>query len=121
MLGAAAAGAVVLMALAAVLTRSRRRRGSVSVASELPAGANAPPALDAAADSEEVRQMMASRLADQAAQKERLEAEALAALKLPAPTTKKAEVLRKHLTETAKKDPAATAQVLRTWLYESEE
>jgi len=39
-------------------------------------------------------------------------------MKLPKVTTKKTEVLTKHLVEVAKKDPIATAQVLRTWLRE---
>jgi flagellar biosynthesis/type III secretory pathway M-ring protein FliF/YscJ len=54
------------------------------------------------------------------AQRDRQELEALNAIKLPPVTTKKAEVLTKHLVETVKKDPVSTAQVLRTWLRDRE-
>jgi len=46
------------------------------------------------------------------------EAEAAGALKLPPVTTKKGEALTKHLIDTAQKDPASAAQILRTWLYD---
>ncbi len=39
-------------------------------------------------------------------------------MRLPKVTTKKTEVLTKHLVEVAKKDPTGTAHVLRTWLRE---
>ncbi len=38
-------------------------------------------------------------------------------LKLPAVSTKKTEVLTKHIAAEAKKDPAAMAQVVRSWLH----
>jgi flagellar biosynthesis/type III secretory pathway M-ring protein FliF/YscJ len=41
------------------------------------------------------------------------------ALKLPPVTTKKTEVLTKHISEQAKKDSMGMAQVLRTWMAES--
>ena len=48
----------------------------------------------------------------------RLEAEALAAIKSPAPSTNKKEVLVKYLRENLKKDPLVQVQTLRTWLHE---
>jgi flagellar biosynthesis/type III secretory pathway M-ring protein FliF/YscJ len=39
----------------------------------------------------------------------------LASLRLP-PATTKGEVLRKEISETAKKDPATAAELIRTWL-----
>ena len=47
-----------------------------------------------------------------------MEAEALNALKLPQITTKKSEVLTKHIGEAAKKDPTLMVHVLRSWLEE---
>ena len=61
---------------------------------------------------------MEKRIADQAAQRERQETEALNSLMLP-PATKKTAVLTKHITEQAKKDSAAMAHVLRAWMNES--
>ena len=49
-------------------------------------------------------------------EQERKEAEMMMQLKLPDVQTKKTEVIRKHLVAEAKKDPAAMAQVVRTWL-----
>ena len=57
-----------------------------------------------------------AKLNEQAALKERLDAEALMSLKIPAATSKKTEILAKHLSDEAKKDPVSTAQVLRSWL-----
>jgi flagellar biosynthesis/type III secretory pathway M-ring protein FliF/YscJ len=39
-------------------------------------------------------------------------------LKLPPVTTKKVEVLRQHLKDNVKADPALAANVLRGWLEE---
>ncbi|MCS7315024.1 MAG: flagellar basal-body MS-ring/collar protein FliF [Bryobacterales bacterium] len=115
----AAAGALVLLlAVAAwLLARKRRRKAAVEIQASLPAGA-AQGALEApqASPAEELE----ARLAEQAARQQQLEAEALSALKLPPVTTKKTEVLAKHLTETVKKNPASAAQILRSWLYETD-
>ena len=40
-------------------------------------------------------------------------------MKLPAATSKKAEVLTKHICEESKRAPKMVAQVLRTWMTES--
>ena len=42
---------------------------------------------------------------------------ALAALKLPTVTTKKADILAKELRESTKKDSITSANVLQTWLH----
>ncbi|MCC7498229.1 MAG: flagellar M-ring protein FliF [Bryobacterales bacterium] len=67
----------------------------------------------------DVKQQLEAKLAEQAAKREMAELEAVAALKLPAPTTKKSEVLARHLSEEAKKDPEMMAQILRTWLNDA--
>jgi flagellar biosynthesis/type III secretory pathway M-ring protein FliF/YscJ len=60
-----------------------------------------------------------NQLASRAAAQEKLDAEALLALKLPAPGTKKSEVLSKHLKKAVKTDPKGSAQLLRTWMDET--
>ncbi len=65
---------------------------------------------------QEIEQQLQEHLAEQSAEKARQEAETLMKLKLPAVSTKKAEVLAKHIVAEAKKDPTAMAQVVRTWL-----
>jgi len=58
-----------------------------------------------------------SRMAEQAAEKALQESEALLKLKLPEVSTKKTEVLTKHIAAETKKDATAMAQVVRTWLH----
>jgi flagellar M-ring protein FliF len=58
-----------------------------------------------------------AQLAEQAAEKIRLDAEALMKLKLPAVATKKTDVLTKHIAAEAKRDPVVMAQVVRSWLH----
>lgn len=65
---------------------------------------------------EEAGKEMEARLAEQAAEQQRLEAEAILSLKLPAVTTKRTDVLTKHIAGEIKKDPAAMAHVVRSWL-----
>lgn len=48
------------------------------------------------------------------------EAELLRSIRVPELTTKKAEVLVKHITEQARREPMAMAQLLRSWLAEKE-
>jgi flagellar biosynthesis/type III secretory pathway M-ring protein FliF/YscJ len=60
---------------------------------------------------------MQNRMAELAAEKALLDADALTKLKLPEVSTKKTEVLTKHIVAETKKDPTAMAQVVRTWLH----
>jgi flagellar biosynthesis/type III secretory pathway M-ring protein FliF/YscJ len=71
------------------------------------------PALD------DATKKMEHQLAEQAAQRERQTADALNTLKLPPVTTKKGEVLTRHILEETKKDPKAVAQIMRTWINEA--
>jgi len=71
--------------------------------------------LQSPADDAEQRAL--AQLAEAAASRERQETAALAGLLIPSPT-KKAEVLKKHLTEEAKRSPESIAQLVRTWLNE---
>jgi flagellar M-ring protein FliF len=108
LIGAGAALLLVAVLGFAVL-RSRKRKQSVAVQPQLPAGSS----------SAEFAQQVEAQLAEQAALKHRQETEALNALKMPAVTTKKAEILSKHIAEEAKKDSVVMAQVLRTWINET--
>ncbi len=116
----AAAGAVLLILLAVAflvfLARKRRQR-RVELAASV-AGGQPMPELTGPEDVMNAEQQLEAKLAEQQALKNRMEVEALKSLKLPPVATKKAEVLTKHLVETAKKDPVTTAQILRTWLYD---
>ncbi len=96
--------AVALVALAAVLAFWTRRKSAA------PAMA---PALPAAEQVEKqlAERENAQRQADQAA---------LLELKMPQVTSNKAMVLKKIISENAKKDPAATVQLLRSWIHEDE-
>ena len=61
---------------------------------------------------------MEAALAERVAEQERADLAALAALKLPTVTTKKAELLTKEIREGTKKDSAVSAQVLQTWIHD---
>ena len=57
-------------------------------------------------------------LAEKESQKERYEYQELAKLQAATISTTKTDILTKHITEEAKKNPEAIAQVLRNWLQE---
>ena len=118
-LAAAGAGAVLVLVLLAAfwLWRRQRRKQALAFQKALPAGV-ARPALEAGEEVRRAGHDLESKLAEKEAERERQELEALSSLKLPKVATKKTAVLTKHLVEVAKKDPAGTAQVLRTWLRE---
>jgi flagellar M-ring protein FliF len=110
---AAAAGAA-LMALVVgfmvILRRTKKKKAELTPALEAgkPRQIGPTPA--------EVERQIEDRLAEQSAEHARKEVEALMALKLPAQTTKKTEVLTKHIAAEARKDPTSMAHVIRTWL-----
>jgi flagellar M-ring protein FliF len=113
LIGAGAALALIVLLAGAILLGRGKKRGGVSYggAAEIEAG---PSVL------EQAEAQLQAKFAEQEEMKHRLEAEALSALKVPVATTKKTEVLSKHIVETAKKDPTSIAQILRTWLYDME-
>lgn len=114
LIGIAAGMLLVLIGLPVLLLLSRRKaqkKANVTAAPALSVGAG-PNVLD------EAGAKLEEKLASHAAAQQKLEADALNSLRLPAPQTKKGEVLAKHLRETAKKDPTTVAQLVRTWLHE---
>jgi flagellar M-ring protein FliF len=118
-LAAAGAGAVLLLVLLAGLWFWRRRRykQAVTIQSAVRGGA-ARAALESGDLARNAELELESKLVEKEAERERQELEALHSMKLPRVTTKKTEVLTKHLVEVAKKDPIGTAHVLRSWLRE---
>jgi len=104
-------GAVVLLAsffgIARLLFRGKGRSATAEMPRQIEAGES----------QVSLNQQIENQLAEQAAIRQRQEAEALNALKVP-PMTKKTEVLQKHIGEQAKKDSTAMAHVLRSWMSE---
>jgi flagellar M-ring protein FliF len=119
--GGAVAAVLVLGFGAIVLLRRGRRRGAVEVtgptALPAPAGVAAAPAVAAGPVFE---QQIESKLAEREALQQKMDAQALNALKMAPVITKKAEVFAKHLREKVKTDPELSAQVLRSWIREEE-
>ena len=119
MLLGAGAGAVLLLAVVAVILARRLRGRRVTAAIEgktaLPPGTAA-----AAEEAQSYKDRLQQEIANQAAIKDRQEKELMNSLKLPPVSTKKADVLAKHLVEEAKKDPAVVTQLIRTWINENE-
>ncbi len=115
-----AVAALLLVAAAFWFLRRRRGKGVVGMVGALPGSAAGRAIEGPASAADDAQRTLEARLAEQQAAKQRLEAEALSALKLPPVTTKKAEVLTKHIAESVKRDPVGAAQILRTWLNDME-
>ncbi len=111
---------ILLLILALVFLVIRRpRRISVSAEDEaadaLPGGADAP----ALATKESVENRLEQQIAENKAEQDQLEAEALSHIKLPV-NTRKTEVLVRHIRDAVTKDPITAANVLRTWVTDQE-
>ncbi len=105
------AGVIVLGALVALVLRFFRRK---KVAKTAAPTAIAGPPEGVSAESRSLE----DTLADHEKKKLEMEAAAMKALKLPGPGANKGDVLQKQVMESAKKDPAGIAQVIRTWLQD---
>ena len=108
LVGIVLGGLIILIAPIALLLRRRRST------------TNAPAADKALSEGEDAIANFENLLASRASAQEKLDAEALLALKIAAPGTKKSEILTKHLKKAVKTDPKASAQLLRTWMGEGE-
>lgn len=114
-LGAIAAlGVVFLVGVVWTARRLFKRKSAAPAAGMSATAALAPPGH---ADELEAKAM--AQLAANEENRARAEEEMLASLQLP-PNTKKTEILRKQIGESAKRDPQATAQLIRSWLNEQE-
>jgi LPXTG-motif cell wall-anchored protein len=108
MLASAGGGVLVLVLGGGFFLWKRKRRKKGTVAVEGKTQLTSP--TDAAGKELE------ARLQEQMAEHQRQEAEAMLSLKLPAVSTKKTDVLVKHIGAEVKKDPVAMAHVVRSWL-----
>jgi flagellar M-ring protein FliF len=105
---------VVLIGGTVFMFGRKKKTKQVEIKGQIEGAAGpAVPALD------DATKKMEHQLAEQAAQRERQTADALNTLKLPPVTTKKGEVLTRHILEETKKDPKAVAQIMRTWINEA--
>jgi flagellar M-ring protein FliF len=113
----AAAGALALLLVGGWFLLRRWKKKNKMIQAEMAAAALQAAKLNALPQSpEEMQKQVEGQLAQNAAAKARQELETLMQLKLPAVSTKKTEVLAKHIGEEAKTHPGAMAQVVRTWL-----
>src|SRR5262249_5352546 len=94
-----------------LLGRSRKKK-PVRMTEEI--AGNPPKAI--AATTQKAQNEVEARMAEHAAEHARKEAEAILALQVPTVSTKKTDVLTKHIATEAKKDPTAMAHVVRNWL-----
>jgi flagellar M-ring protein FliF len=108
-------GACILALLVGVvvLVRQRKKKHAVEIARELEERT----AKELAAARPAHGSALEGQLADQSAEKARLDAEALMKLKFPVIATKKTDVLTKHIAAEARRDPVVMAQVVRSWLH----
>lgn len=120
---AAGSGAGILLLLSALLyflfRRKKKARVSVEAQSAIAGQPDAAALPGAAGAAEALSQQMQDKLAAQEALQAQADQAALTSLKLPTVTTKKSEVLVKHLRESVTKDTPGSANILRSWLTES--
>jgi flagellar M-ring protein FliF len=110
--------ALLLLILVALLMRRRAQPAVEATApAALPAPSSAAPAQIAQPGSA-LEQQLEAKLAEREAQQQKLDAQALSALKLSPAITKTSEVLAKHLREKIKEEAGLSAHVLQSWIRE---
>ncbi|HUP03004.1 MAG TPA: flagellar basal-body MS-ring/collar protein FliF, partial [Bryobacteraceae bacterium] len=115
----AAGTALALLMILAVALFRRRRAGEAEVSA--PAALPAPASLGAAPLTQggnPAEQQFEAKLAEREAQQQKLDAQALSALRLAPAITKTSEVLAKHLRDKVKEQPDVAAHVLQSWIRE---
>ena len=117
LIGGGAAALLILILVAALMRRRSAPEVEASAPAALPAGQGAAPAQVPQAGSS-VEQQFEAKLAERDAQQQKLDAQALSALKLAPAITKTSEVLAKHLREKVKEEPGLSAHVLQSWIRE---
>lgn len=117
MIGGGALVALVLGVTVFIVLRRKKKSKANEVTGpvELPAGQT-----DALVTQGNVDSQIESQLAEREALQKKMDAQALASLKLAPPITKKAEVFAKHLREMIASEPETAARVLRSWIREEE-
>ena len=121
--GGAAAGVLVLVILTFVLLRSRGRKktrgAQVTGRAALSAGEEGSPNAGEL-PGPALEQQIETKLAEREAMQQKMDAQALSALKFAPVITKTAEVMAKHLRDKIKKESEVSAQILRSWIREEE-
>jgi flagellar M-ring protein FliF len=109
-------GAVVVLIGGVIfaLRKGGNKKASAQVAAAAIAAAQA--AKNVGPTPAEMQHQIEGQMAEQASLHARKQAEELMKLKIPEVSTKKTEVLTKHIASESKKDPAVMAQVVRSWL-----
>lgn len=115
-----AAGLILVIVLVLMMRRKPRTRNTPAAVAVEPGVKQIAAGTQSESAAEHVGKALTAKLEEQEAVRAQLEAETLNALKLPTVTTKRSEVLTKHLRDEMKKDPKAAAQLIRTWLAEDE-
>ena len=118
--GGGAAGVLLLLVVVVKLLRPRKKPVH---APSSPAALPAPETTEAhraVPKGPGVAQQIESKLAEHEALQHQLEEQALSSLKLAPVITKTSEVLAKHLRDKISKEPATSAQLLRTWIAEED-
>lgn len=110
------AGLFLMLVGAGLLWFLQRKKKKAAAAAALLKAKSETPKLEG--ESEEDKPFE-ERLAEQQDLQKRLEQKELEKLRMPQVTTPKGKILAQHVTDEAKKDPAAIAHVLRTWLHDS--
>ena len=105
----------VLIGGVALVMALRKKKPAAALMAD---GTKAVPGAPEHAQIEDLKQQLEAKLAENDRVKELQQMEALQALQLPTIKTQKTEVLTKHLSSEAKKDPQAMAHVIRAWLNE---
>jgi flagellar M-ring protein FliF len=108
------AGLFLFMAL-----RSKKPGGRAETRTAVAGSGEQPALLKPGASAEAIQHQMQEKLVAQEALQAQLDEAALSSLKLPSVTTKKSEVLVKHLRESVTKDTPGSANILRSWLTDS--
>ena len=117
MIAGIGAGAMLLLVVGGVFFFMKSRSKKKKIAAEEVAKALAAAEQSKATMTpEDAEKQLEGRMAEQAANQAKQQAEELLKLQLPAVSTKKTEVLTKHISMETKKDPTAMAQVVRSWL-----
>jgi flagellar M-ring protein FliF len=118
----AGAGVAVLLVGGGVFLMLRRRKKN-AVTKRVVVYDDGPPELEAGSEGEggdSLQDKAQRQLASQLAARKKEEEEILRALRLPGNATKKGEVLAKHLADEQKKSPNIIAQVVRTWMNDTD-
>jgi flagellar M-ring protein FliF len=120
--GAVLAAGVIALVLLRLLRRKRRKPVSAEVSgpAALPAG-DQPPVPGVPVTPAAVEKQIETQLAEREALQQRLDTQALAALKLSPVITKKAEVFARHIREKIAKEPDISVQILKSWIREDGE